>query len=161
MGLMDKVKAQATQLAQKTQEAAQEGKAKLDQAQANRRGDALLRQLGAAVFADRTGRGGPDSQAKIDQMINDIATHERENGLNLAGDQSQQPGVPQQNFPADPPSPFPGPAASTFPDAGTSSFPDAGSTGFPDQGSTPSKDAGPSAFPDSGTGGQNFFPPEG
>ena len=66
MGLMDKVKAQATQLAQMTQEAALEGKAKLDQAQSGRRGDALLRSLGAAVFAERTGRGTPDSQAKID-----------------------------------------------------------------------------------------------
>ena len=84
MGLMDKVKAQANQLAQKTQEAAQEGKAKIDQAQANRRGDALLRQLGAAVFAERTGRGTPDSQAKIEELISAISAHERENGLNLA-----------------------------------------------------------------------------
>lgn len=84
MGLMDKVKAQATQLAQKTQEAAQEGKARLDQAQANRRGDTLLRQLGALVFAERTGRGTPDSQAKIDELIGTISTYEQENGLNLA-----------------------------------------------------------------------------
>src|SRR5215472_2212963 len=85
MGLMDKVKAQANQLAQKTQEAAQEGKARLDQAQATRRGDLLLRQLGAAVFAERTGRGTPDSQATIDQLVSAISAHERENGLNLTG----------------------------------------------------------------------------
>jgi hypothetical protein len=96
MGLMDKVRAQANQLAQKTQEAAQEGKARLDQAQANRRGDALLRQLGALVFAERTGRGTPDSQAKIDELINTISTHEQQNGLNLA-----QPTVPPPGSPAD------------------------------------------------------------
>ena len=63
MGLMDRVKAQANQLAQMTQEAAQEGRARIDQAQAGRRGDALLRQLGALVLADRTGRGQADGQA--------------------------------------------------------------------------------------------------
>jgi hypothetical protein len=120
MGLMDKVKAQATQLAQKTQDAAQEGKAKLDQAQANRRSDALLRQLGAAVFAERTGRGTPDSQAKIEQLINDISTHERENGLNL-GDQPQ-PNVPPPGAPADPPGQYGGPAGGSFQDT-SSSFP--------------------------------------
>ena len=116
MGLMDKVKAQANQLAQKTQEAAQEGKAKIDQAQANRRGDALLRQLGAAVFAERTGRGTPDSQAKIDQLISDISAHERENGLNLT---SPTPNVPPPGTPGSTPNPFSGPAGSQFPPAGS------------------------------------------
>jgi len=87
MGLMDRVRAQATQLAQQAQDAAQEGKARLDQAQSGRRGDMLLRQLGALVFAERTGRGTADSQARIDQLINDISAHERENGLNLADPQ--------------------------------------------------------------------------
>jgi hypothetical protein len=183
MGLMDRVKAQAAVAAQKAQEAAQQGKDKLDQAQASRRGDAMLRQLGAAVFADRTGRGGPDSQAKVEQLISDISAFERANGLNLAGDPSQQAG-PQPNFPpADPPSPFPGPAGSTFPGGGTSSFPDAGPTSFPDSSSSsfpdagppPSSDAGPTAFPDTSPrffpdadagpgpdqGGTSAFPPEG
>jgi hypothetical protein len=108
MGLMDKVKAQATQLAQKTQEAAQEGKARLDQAQASRRGDALLRQLGALVFADRTGRGTPDSQTKIDQLISAISAYERENGLNLA-----QTTVPPPGTPGDQAGPDPGAAPGT------------------------------------------------
>jgi hypothetical protein len=90
MGLMDKVRAQAAQLAQQAQEAAQEGRTRLDQAQAGRRGDMLLRQLGALVFAERTGRGTADSQAQIDQLISDISAHEGENGLNLAD--PQQPG---------------------------------------------------------------------
>ncbi len=90
MGLMDRVRAQATQIAQQAQEAAQEGKARLDQAQAGRRGDMLLRQLGALVFAERTGRGTADSQARIDQLISEISAHESQNGLNLAD--------PQQGF---------------------------------------------------------------
>jgi hypothetical protein len=91
MGLMDKVRAQATQLAQQAQGAAQEGKARLDQAQAGRRGDMLLRQLGALVFAERTGRGTADSQARIDQLISEISAHESQNGLNLSD-------PPQQGF---------------------------------------------------------------
>jgi hypothetical protein len=123
MGLMDKVKAQATQLAQKTQEAAAEGKARIDQAQANRRGDALLRNLGAAVYADRTGRGGPDSQANIDKAIAAVSAHEKENGLNLAGEQPDAT-VPPQNSPSDPAGGFAGPTAQADPGSGgTSSFP--------------------------------------
>jgi hypothetical protein len=99
MGLMDKVKAQATQLAEQTRQAAEQGKAKLDQAQAQRRGDQMLRQLGQLVFADRTGRGGPDGQAKVDQLINDLSAYERENGLNLTADPAAQSGVPQQPNP--------------------------------------------------------------
>ncbi len=75
MGLMDKVKAQASQLAEQTKQAAEQGKAKLDQAQANRRGDQMLRQLGTLVFAERTGRGAADSQAKVDHA------HQRHLGL--------------------------------------------------------------------------------
>jgi hypothetical protein len=124
MGLMDRVKAQATQLAQKTQEAAAEGKARLDQAQANRRGDALLRNLGAVVYAERTGRGGPDSQAKIDKLIDDLSAHEKENGLNLAGDQPQAGGESPQGSATDSSGGFTDPAAQAEPgDAGTSSFP--------------------------------------
>jgi hypothetical protein len=93
---MDRVKAQATQLAQQAQEAAQEGRARLDQAQAGRRGDMLLRQLGALVFAERTGRGTADSQARIDQLISDISAYESQNGLNLAD--PPQPGFGQSVF---------------------------------------------------------------
>ncbi len=119
MGLMDKVKAQATQLAQKSQEAAAQGKARLDQVQANRRGDALLRDLGAVVYAERTGRGGTDSQAKIDKLIETISAHEKENGLNLSPDQAQAT-VPQQNFPSDQPSPDSGQAEHGDPGPGPS-----------------------------------------
>jgi hypothetical protein len=96
MGLMDRVRAQATQLAQQAQEAAQEGKARLDQAQAGRRGDMLLRQLGALVFAERTGRGAADSPARIDQLISEISAHESQNGLNL--EDPPQPGFGQWMF---------------------------------------------------------------
>jgi hypothetical protein len=158
---MDKVKAQANQLAQKTQEAAQEGKARIDQAQANRRGEALLRQLGAAVYADRTGRGTPDTQAKIDQLISDISAHEQANGLNLTNPQptwpqpggsqpsQPQPSAPQPGYPTDNPFANAGPS---YQPAGDSS--DAGQV-FPPPGGGP---AAGSSVPPPGT---QFFPQAG
>ena len=84
MGLMDRVKAQATVLAQKTQETAREGMARLDQATAARRADAMLRNLGALVYAEQTGRGAPDQADQIARLVGEISAHEAENGINLA-----------------------------------------------------------------------------
>ena len=119
-------------------------------------------RAGDRSFAERTGRGTPDSQAKIDKLIEDISAYERDNGLNLA----DPPAVaPQPSFPADPPSPFPGPAPSPFPGAGATSFPAGGATFFP-----AADDAAPSQMPtffqspeEPGTpqsGGPGGFPPE-
>jgi hypothetical protein len=151
MGLMDKVKAQATQLAEQTRQAAEQGKAKLDQAQANRRGDQMLRQLGVLVFADRTGRGAPDCQAKIDQLVNDISAYERENGINLTADPAPQSGVPQQ------PNPFGGP-----PQGGQPGGQPQGGGGFQGGGQAPGGGGfqGGGAGPEPGASGfgQSFFP---
>ena len=98
MGLMDRVRDQAAQLAQKTQEAAQEGRVMLDQAQARRRADAMFRDLGAAVYAERTGRGGPDGAAKIDRLVKALSRQEAEQGL---GDSSSAPSGQEDG---DPPS---------------------------------------------------------
>jgi hypothetical protein len=111
MGLMDKVKAQATQLAQKTQETARDSKAKFDQAQGKRHGDAMLRNLGALVYAERTGRGTPESQEQVDKLVADISTFEAENGLNLASQPADDspgaasadpPGAPASRYPSSP-----------------------------------------------------------
>ena len=135
MGLMDKVKGQANQLAQKTQESAQGGKAKLDQAQASRRADALLRKLGTAVYAERTGRATANSGATIDKLVNDISVQERENGLNLTG--QPQPTVPQPGSPPDPSGPLSGPAGNSNSEPSASSLQLAGGA---------SADAGPLAL---------------
>jgi len=85
MGLMDRVKEQAAQLAQKTQvvaqEVAKEGKAKADQIQAKRRADAMFRDLGAAVYAQRTGRAGTDTADKIERLVNALQQQEAQEGL--------------------------------------------------------------------------------
>ena len=96
MGLMDRVREQAAQLAQKTQEAAQEGRVMLDQAQARRRADAMFRDLGAAVYAERTGRGGSDGAAKIDRLVKALSRQEAEQGL---GDSSSSPSGKEDSDP--------------------------------------------------------------
>jgi len=104
MGLMDKVKAQASVLAQKGQETAREGKVKFDQAQAKRRADVMLRNLGALVYAERTGRGTPGTQADIDRLVADIKAHEAEHGISLAAESGdQQTGAPPEKGPGSPP----------------------------------------------------------
>ena len=105
MGLMDRVREQAQQLAQATQEAAREGKGKLDQAQAKRRADAMFRDLGAAVYADRTGRAGPDNAGKIERLVTALKRQEDEQGLGEPGT-PEEPGTPAE--PGTPGEPGPG-----------------------------------------------------
>jgi hypothetical protein len=94
MGLMDKVRAQAPVLAQRTQEIARDSKVKFDQVQAKRRADVMLRDLGAAVFAQRTDRATPGTEADIDRLIADLKAHEAQNGLNLRAEAGESAGAP-------------------------------------------------------------------
>lgn len=73
MGLLDKAKAQAQQLATKGQE-------KLEQTQGKRKEVALLRDLGAAVFAQKTGKGTPETDAEIERLVSELRAHEAEHG---------------------------------------------------------------------------------
>jgi hypothetical protein len=88
MGLMDRVKTQATVLAQRAEDTARDGKAKFDQAQAKRQADAMLRDLGAAVYAERTGRSTDDTDAKIDKLVADLAAHETAHGVDVTAPQN-------------------------------------------------------------------------
>ncbi len=58
MGLMDRMKEQAGQALTKAQQGVTQGKAKIEEAQAKHQWDALLRNLGAAVWAEKR-EGGP------------------------------------------------------------------------------------------------------
>lgn len=57
MGFLDKVKAQATQAAEKAQQGMASGQAKLSELQARKQADALLRDLGAAYYAEQRSAG--------------------------------------------------------------------------------------------------------
>ena len=80
MGLMDKVKAQATQLAEKAQEAGKAGQAKLGTLQTKKQADTLLRELGAHHFAKAKGRGDDQTDTKIAGVMAQLDAHEAEHG---------------------------------------------------------------------------------
>ncbi|MFZ1062952.1 MAG: hypothetical protein WAN30_05710 [Acidimicrobiales bacterium] len=96
MALVDKMKAQAAQLAQKAQEAGKAGQAKLADAQAKRRADGLLRDLGAAFYSQKNGTATGDTAGEIDRLIGELKTYEADFGPIAAsspdaGDSSGEP----------------------------------------------------------------------
>jgi hypothetical protein len=80
MALMDKMKAQAAQLAQKAQEAGKAGQSKIEDVQARRRADGLLRDLGAVVYAQHSGNATGDSTGEIDRIVAELKKLESEQG---------------------------------------------------------------------------------
>ncbi|HVB06061.1 MAG TPA: hypothetical protein VNF07_07460 [Acidimicrobiales bacterium] len=73
MPLFDKIKAQAAQVAQMAQDAGKAGQAKLDQVQSKRQLDALYRDLGAAVYAERNGDAA--AGAEVTRLVGEITDH--------------------------------------------------------------------------------------
>ena len=78
MGFMDKVKAQATVLADKAQTGVQQGQTKLQEMQASKQVDHLLRELGAYVFLSERDRVQPDSEAKVAGIMGELDGLERD-----------------------------------------------------------------------------------
>ena len=124
MGLLDKVKAQATAATEMAKDAAAKGQAKLDEAQAKKAAEGMLRDLGAAVYASKTGRSTPSTDADIDRLVAALQQHESEHGpITLAPESSAggptaapaggaagasaPPPPPQAADPASPPPPPP------------------------------------------------------
>jgi hypothetical protein len=81
MGFLDKVKEQAAAAQVMAKEGAHKAQAKIDEVQSKRGADAQLRDLGAAYYAQQTGRGdGSD----IPRIVAALQAHEEANGpLNL------------------------------------------------------------------------------
>jgi hypothetical protein len=80
MGLMDKVKAGAEIGMAKASEAGKAGQAKLDAAQAKHKADGLLRDLGAAAYADHMGRGSDDVTNEAARIVGELQAYEAEYG---------------------------------------------------------------------------------
>lgn len=109
MALFDKVKEQATQLAQKAQEAGKAGQAKIEDAQARRKADAMLRQLGAAVYAQRSGTASADSSAEIDKLVADLKAFEVDHGPIVTSDADDDDSATSAAPPASAPQAAPDP----------------------------------------------------
>ncbi len=80
MGLLDKVKTQAANASAMAKDAAQKGQAKFDAMQAKRAADVLLRNLGAVVYGQRTGRAGATAEADAERIVVSLKDHEAEHG---------------------------------------------------------------------------------
>ncbi len=76
MGFLDKVKATTEKVAEKTQQGLQQGQQKIEDLQEKRKLDALLHDLGAAVFLDRTGRGTAAISSDIEMLMAEIRQFE-------------------------------------------------------------------------------------
>src|SRR3954451_9937773 len=72
MGFLDKVKTTAQQVAEKAQEGAKQGQEKIQEARAKRSADAVLKDLGTALYLDRTGRGTPQLTAEVERLTAEL-----------------------------------------------------------------------------------------
>jgi hypothetical protein len=77
MGVMDKAKARAEAALAKGKEGMAQGQAKLDAMQAKKQGDGLLRDLGAAYFAQQ--RSGGSAEA-VSEALAKVDAHIAEHG---------------------------------------------------------------------------------
>jgi hypothetical protein len=108
VGLLDKVKAQATAATEMAKDAAAKGQAKMNEAQAKKAADGMLRDLGAAFYATKVGRATPTTDAEIDQLVVALQSHESEHGqITLAPESAAAAptATPSGDGAAPPPSP--------------------------------------------------------
>jgi hypothetical protein len=80
MGLLDKVKATAATATEAAKDAAAKGQAKLDEVQAKRAADTMLRDLGAGYYATKTGRATPTTEAEMERLVTALRGHEGQHG---------------------------------------------------------------------------------
>jgi hypothetical protein len=84
---MDKVKEQAAVATAAAKDVAQKGQAKVDEVQAKRAADGVLRQLGLAYFLAATGRESPNGESAVAGYVETLKAYEAEHGpLDAAGD---------------------------------------------------------------------------
>jgi hypothetical protein len=83
---MDKVKEQASVAASVAKEAAQKGQTKVEEIQAKRSADGVLRQLGLATYLQQAGRASSMVDADVAKYVATLKTYEDEHGeLTLDG----------------------------------------------------------------------------
>ena len=115
MGFMDKVKSQASALAEKAQEGAKAGQEKLSQMQSKKQSDALLLEFGGIVYLERSGRPESGGEARVEELIVQLRAHEAQYGPVSVTSAVPQPGATGSYVP--------GGGSSPAEDAGASSVP--------------------------------------
>ena len=117
MGLLDKVKATAEAASEAAKDAAAKGQAKYDEVQAKKAADVMLRDLGAAVYATKTGRSTPTTEGEVERLVAALQAYEATHGpLTLAPESAaaaptaspaSPPAPPTAADPSSPPPPPP------------------------------------------------------
>jgi hypothetical protein len=77
MTLLDKAKVAAEKAAARGKQGVQQGQAKIDAIQTKRKADALLRELGAAYYAELRHGGNHDA---VTLVVDALDAHEKEHG---------------------------------------------------------------------------------
>jgi hypothetical protein len=106
MGFLDKVKAQAEQ-------AVKQGQDKLEDVQAKKKADGLLRSLGAWHYAIQTGRDEGNGPAEMARITAELQAHEAEHGPLGGAREDEAPEAPP--VPGAPPVAPPPPGAFAAP----------------------------------------------
>jgi len=120
MGLLDKVKATTQAATEAAKDAAAKGQAKYDEVQAKKAADGMLRDLGAAYYATKTGRATPATDSEIERLVAALQEHESQHGQVTLAPESPEGGPTAAPAPAPPSeaadaaSPPPPPTAQTL-----------------------------------------------
>jgi hypothetical protein len=77
---MDKVKEQASSAAAAAKEAGKKGQAKVDEIQAKKAADGVLRQLGLAFYLQKTDRASDSTNGDIAGYLESLKAYESEHG---------------------------------------------------------------------------------
>jgi len=99
MGFKDTMKTNAESLARRGKEAGAKGQAKMESIQAKRRGDALLHDLGAALYLEQRLGGSADATRRLVAVLDE---HAAEHGLDTSPDiasPGSAPGEPGRSVP--------------------------------------------------------------
>jgi hypothetical protein len=80
MGFLDKVKEQASAATAAAKDAAAKGQSKLDDIQAKRAADAMLRDLGVLSYGSVTSRESATSESDASRIVDALRAHESEHG---------------------------------------------------------------------------------
>ncbi len=117
MGFLDKVKEQANTLATSVNDTVAKGQQSMDQGQSRKQSDALLRDLGALVYARDSGRGSDTTEADIERLTAQLQAHEAGGGVVDLTDRSTAVAAPASTPPPPPgaATPPPPPGAATPP----------------------------------------------
>jgi hypothetical protein len=80
MGFLDKVKEQATAATAAAKDGMAKGQSKLDDIQAKRAAEAMLRDLGALSYGSVSGRESATSEVDATRIVDALRAHETEHG---------------------------------------------------------------------------------